>query len=182
MDIVPTRLPGCFELRPAILRDDRGSFTKVFHREQFHAAGLRVDFAEEYYSLSRRGVLRGLHFQTPPHAHAKLVYCPQGRVLDAALDLRRGSPSFGQHLTLELSGEQGNMLYLPAGLAHGFYTLSEQALMVYKVTSVYAPAHDAGIRWDTAGIAWPDPAPVLSQRDRGFAPLAQYDTPFTYDN
>ncbi|GGY28925.1 dTDP-4-dehydrorhamnose 3,5-epimerase [Pseudoduganella albidiflava] len=178
MDILPTSIPGCFELRPIVRRDERGSFTKVFHEDVFRDAGLRTDFAEEYYSISQQGVLRGLHFQVPPHDHAKLVYCPQGRVLDAALDLRRGSPTYGRHLALELSGEAGNMLYLPAGLAHGFYTLSEQALMVYKVTSTYAPAHDGGVLWNSAGIDWPDSAPLLSPRDRTFPTLADFDSPF----
>ena len=181
MDILDTSLPGCFQIQPVVRADERGSFTKVFHEEIFRSAGLRTDFAEEYYSVSRRGVLRGLHFQLPPHDHAKLIYCTQGKVLDAALDLRRGSPTYGRHLTLELSQEQGNMLYLPAGLAHGFYTLSEQATMVYKVTSVYAPQHDGGVLWDSAGIAWPDTGPVLSQRDREFSALADFDTPFQYE-
>lgn len=180
MEIRPTTIPGCFELVPRVMRDERGSFTKVFHQQAFRAAGLRTDFAEEYYSWSKRGVLRGLHFQTPPHEHAKLVYCPQGRVMDVALDLRRGSPTYGQHCTLQLDGDSGNMLYLPAGLAHGFYTLSEQALMVYKVTSVYAPDSDAGILWDSAHIAWPDRQPVTSLRDRGFPALDAFDSPFVY--
>lgn len=181
MDILATSLPGCFQVQPVVRADERGSFTKVFHEEIFRNAGLRTDFAEEYYSVSRRRVLRGLHFQLPPHDHAKLVYCTQGKVLDVALDLRRGSPTYGQHLTLELSQEQGNMLYLPAGFAHGFYTLSEQATMVYKVTSVYAPQHDGGVLWHSAGIAWPDMDPVLSQRDREFPALAAFDSPFRYE-
>lgn len=178
MNIIPTAIGGCFQLVPNIVRDERGSFVKVFHEDVFRAHGLATDYAEEYYSVSRRGVLRGLHFQVPPMEHSKLVYCPQGAVLDAALDLRAGSPTYGRHVTLELSAANGHMLYLPKGVAHGFYTLSEQALMVYKVTSTYSQAHDGGVLWNSAGIAWPDQDPVLSARDRQFAPLAGFVSPF----
>lgn len=184
MRIEPTAIPGCFQLVPDIRADERGSFVKTFREDLFREHGMATSFAEEYYSLSKRNVVRGLHFQLPPHDHAKLVYCVQGAVLDAALDLRRGSPTYGQHVTFELSAENGHMLYLPAGLAHGFCTLGEQAVMMYKVTSAYAPQHDSGIRWDSAGIAWPDDvqrAPLLSARDQGFATLAEFDSPFVYE-
>jgi dTDP-4-dehydrorhamnose 3,5-epimerase len=180
MQIIPTAIAGCYQIIPTILRDERGSFVKVFHEDIFHQHGLAVEYAEEYYSVSHGNVLRGLHFQTPPKEHAKLVYCVQGAVLDAALDLRRGSPSYGRHLTLELSAANGHMLYLPVGLAHGFYTLSEQATMVYKVGSTYSPQHDAGVLWNSAGIAWPTDQPLLSPRDRQFAALADFDSPFHF--
>src|SRR5581483_7390979 len=142
--------------------------------------GLRTDFAEEYYTVSHVRVLRGLHFQVPPHDHAKLVYCAAGRVLDVALDLRVGSPAFGRHVRAELSAADGNALYLPPGLAHGFYVLEAPALMVYNQTSVYAREHDAGVRWDSAGIPWPDADPILSDRDRSFPALADFRTPFVF--
>ena len=181
MKFLSTALPGCYLLQPNILRDERGRFVKVFHQQTFREQGLATDFAEEYYSLSQRRVLRGLHFQTPPHDHAKLLYCVQGKVLDAAVDLRVGSPTYGQHIMIELDAEHGQALYLAPGVAHGFYKLSEQALMVYKVTSTYAPAHDTGILWNSAGIVWPDAAPILSARDRGFAPLAAFKSPFAWE-
>lgn len=181
MQFISTSLPGCYEIQPRVLSDARGFFVKPFHREIFAERGLATDFAEVYYSMSHRGVLRGLHFQLPPHDHAKLVYCVAGQVLDVAVDLRVGSPTFGQFARFELSAEQANVLYLPAGLAHGFYTLSEQALMVYQVTTVYAPAHDAGIRWDSVGIPWPDSVPVLSDRDQRFPALAAFVSPFVFD-
>lgn len=180
MKLLLTAIAGCYQLVPNVFRDERGAFVKVFHEEVFREHGLRTDFAEEYYSVSRERVLRGLHFQTPPHEHAKLVYCPQGSVLDVAVDLRVGSPSYGQHIGVELSEANANMLYLPAGLAHGFYTTSTQATMVYKVTSVYAPAHDGGILWSSAGIDWPDADPILSERDRQFPALADFASPFRY--
>jgi dTDP-4-dehydrorhamnose 3,5-epimerase len=183
MNLIQTAIPGCFQIVTDIRRDERGSFVKVFHEEIFRQHGLATDFAEEYYSTSRRNVIRGLHFQTPPHDHAKLVYCTQGAVLDAAVDLRRGSPAYGRHITLELSAENGHMLYLPAGLAHGFCSISEQSLMVYKVTTTYAPDNDGGVLWNSAGIAWPEAAsePVMSARDRTFPALADFDSPFVYD-
>lgn len=183
MRILPTAIPGCFHVQPELRADERGSFVKTFREDLFRAHGMATSFAEEYYSLSKPGVVRGLHFQLPPHEHAKLVYCVQGAVLDAALDLRRGSPTYGRHLAFELSAANGHMLYLPAGLAHGFCTLGEPAVMMYKVTSAYAPQHDSGIRWDSAGIAWPEEvrrAPLLSARDQGFATLAEFDSPFAY--
>jgi len=180
MRILTTAIPGCLQLVPEIRSDARGSFIKTFRTDLFQAHGMATEFAEEYHTHSLRNVLRGLHFQLPPHQHAKLVYCVHGAVQDVALDLRRGSPSYGRHLSLELSAANGHMLYLPAGLAHGFCTLGDSAIMQYKVTSAYAPQHDSGIRWDSAGIAWPLAAPLLSERDQHFATLAQFDSPFTY--
>ena len=125
-------------------------------------------------------MLRGLHFQTPPHGHAKLVLCLFGAVFDAVVDLRQGSPADGQFFTLELSAAKRNMLYVPKGLAHGFYVPSGEALMLYKTSTVHAPAHDAGIRWDSAGIPWPGSKPLVSARDAAFAPLAEFKSPFAF--
>lgn len=180
LEKLPTAISGCHELRPRVVVDARGAFVKTFNRESYAALGLRTDWAEQYYSVSRRGVLRGLHFQVPPADHAKLVYCTAGEVWDVAVDLRRGSPSYGRSWSLTLSAGAGNMLYLPAGLAHGFYTLSDTATLVYNVTSGYSPEHDCGIRWDSAGIDWPDRQPLLSERDQGFGALENFASPFAY--
>lgn len=166
-----TGIPGCVEIIAQVRRDTRGCFVKVFHATWFKAHGLRTDFVEQYYSVSRRGVLRGLHFQKPPAQHAKLVFCIQGKVLDAAVDLRPQSPSYGHHVLRQLSAERANMLYIPEGLAHGFYVLSESATLVYAVTSTYDPACDTGIHWNSAGIIWPDKHPAVSQRDEKLPPL-----------
>ncbi|HWE83997.1 MAG TPA: dTDP-4-dehydrorhamnose 3,5-epimerase [Terracidiphilus sp.] len=167
--IEETGIPGCVEIKTHVRGDARGRFVKTFHAEWFKAHGLRTDFVEQYYSVSSKGVLRGLHFQKPPAHHAKLVYCVEGAVLDAAVDLRPGSPAFGRHALREISAERANLLYIPEGLAHGFYVLSESATLIYAVTSVYDAACDAGIHWNSAGIAWPDRNPTVSQRDRQFA-------------
>ncbi len=176
-----TAIPGCFELVPRKTEDERGCFVKTFHRNGFESLGLKTGWREEYYSVSRKGVLRGLHFQLPPHDHVKLVYCTAGRVLDAVLDLRIGSPVYGQHLLCELDAEKANMLYLPKGVAHGFYTLSDSATMVYKVSTVYVPTCDTGILWNSAGIPWPDDQPTVSQRDGTLPALSDFtDNPFVF--
>lgn len=180
MRVEEMNIPGCYQLFPQVRTDARGRFLKTFHKDVYAEHGLVTGFAEEYYSVSHKGVLRGMHFQTPPHAHFKLVYCLSGSVLDAIVDLRAGSPTYRQATTIELSVEAGNMLYIPPGMAHGFYALTDDAVMQYKVTTVYAPHNDAGIRWDSAGIDWPDTQPLVSERDAGFPRLEDYDSPFVY--
>lgn len=178
MKFEESKISGCFNITPNVLSDDRGSFVKTFHKEIFDEQGLESDFQEEYYSVSNRGVLRGMHFQTPPHEHAKLVYCISGHVMDAVIDLRSGSTTYGQYDVFDLKSDTANILYIPPGLAHGFYTISEQATLVYKVTTVYAPENDTGIRWDSAGIPWPDKNPLLSPRDQSFQKLDDFSSPF----
>ena len=156
---------GCFELQPTVACDIRGSFTKTFHHPRFVELGLRSDFVEQYYTSSFRRVLRGMHYQAPPMHHAKLIYCVQGRVLDVALDLRYSSSTFLQYFSTELIADLGNMVYLEAGFAHGFYVLSEIATLVYNVTSVFSPEHDSGIRWNSFGFCWPESDPIVSVRD-----------------
>ncbi|OGU15716.1 MAG: dTDP-4-dehydrorhamnose 3,5-epimerase [Geobacteraceae bacterium GWC2_53_11] len=182
MIVKETAIPGCFEIFPRILRDERGVFVKTFHYDAFLRHNLNIDWREEYYSISYCGVLRGLHFQLPPHDHEKLVYCTAGSVLDTVVDLRKGSPVYGQHIQLELSAATGNMLYLPRGLAHGFYVLSESATMHYKVSSVYSSEFDAGILWSSAGIQWPDANPKISSRDSSFPDLGHFSSPFSFIN
>lgn len=180
MRVEQTSILGCYQLFPSVNKDTRGSFVKTFRKDVFAQHGLVTEFAEEYYSISHKGVLRGMHFQTPPHEHFKLVYCLAGKVQDAIVDLRVGSPSYQQSETLVLSAELGNMLYIGPGMAHGFYALTDEVIMQYKVTTVYAPEHDGGIRWDSAGIEWPSRTPILSVRDCGFPSLAEFQSPFLF--
>lgn len=181
MNLKSTTIPGCFEIIPNVFTDDRGSFVKTFHSDLFAQHGLEVDWREEYYSTSHKGVLRGLHFQLPPHDHAKVVYCTSGEVFDVVLDLRVGSPAYGTHAIFQLGAAKANMIYIPKGCAHGFYTLSEQATMMYKVSTVYAPAHDGGLLWSSVGVPWPDNQPTMSERDKAFPTLAEFTlNPFTY--
>ncbi|MBB4104582.1 dTDP-4-dehydrorhamnose 3,5-epimerase [Allorhizobium borbori] len=177
-EISKTEIAGLMRLDPVVRSDTRGRFVKTFHADFFTAHGLRTDFAESYYSLSRKGVLRGMHFQTPPAQHAKLVHCAAGRILDVVVDLRRSEPSYGQFVSFELNADKGTLLYIPEGCAHGFLALSEDAMTVYNVTSVYTPAEDSGILWSSFGFEWPVREPLLSDRDLGFLPLSRFDSPF----
>lgn len=174
-------IPGLFEVRSEAFRDDRGSFVKVFSDGYFSARGLTFKSMEQYYSASKRGVIRGLHFQSPPYDHAKLVYCVFGRAFEAAVDLRLGSPTYGQYATFELSPEHANAIFVPTGLAHGFCVQSEEAILVYSTTSEHQPTHDTGIRWDSAGIPWPTKEPIVSVRDSALPALSEFQSPFQYD-
>ncbi len=180
MKFCPTPLPGALIIESNHFKDDRGGFVKVFHEEEFAAQGLAFRPAEEYYSVSKRGVLRGMHFQIPPAAHEKLVYCLHGRVLDVLVDLRKGSPAFGRHFSVELNATAPRCLFIPVGLAHGFLSLEEDSMMVYSVTTVHAPACDRGIRWDSFGMDWPTTEPCLSARDSAFSTLAAFYSPFIF--
>lgn len=178
--VVKTVIPGCFELRPTVIRDSRGFFAKVFHRPLWKDLGLQTNFAEEYATYSLPWSLRGLHFQLPPMAHDKVVLCLRGNAFDVAVDLRKGSPAYGEYVAVNLSSTQSNALYLPAGVAHGFCVTGDEALLYYKLTTVYSPAHDAGIRWDSAGIPWPMTDPILSERDLRLPTLDEFDSPFRF--
>ena len=172
-EVRPTPLPGCCELQPAVRRDARGRFVKVFHQAAFAELGLRTDFVEQYYSVSRRGVLRGLHFQVG-RPQAKLVWAVRGEILDVAVDIRRGSPSFGRWVGATLSGENHRQLFVPAGFAHGYCAVSESADVAYLCSDLYWPAGDRGVRWDdpAIGVAWPPGEKFLSARDRALPLLA----------
>ncbi|MBB5058781.1 dTDP-4-dehydrorhamnose 3,5-epimerase [Granulicella aggregans] len=179
IDFVATPLDGCFEIRPTVVSDRRGFFAKVFHKPLWQKHGLCTEFQEEYLTYSVRDTLRGLHFQVPPMQHAKVVLCARGEVFDVALDLRRDSPTYGQHAVINLSGTAANAVYLPPGFAHGFCVTSDEALLYYKQSSVYSPAHDGGIRWDSAKIPWPVNDPILSERDKVFQTLSEFESPFS---
>ena len=180
--ISQTSLPGCFLINLPRQKDLRGFFVKLFHEDTFRDNNLETDFPEIYYSISSHGVLRGLHFQTPPRDHVKLIYCLEGCILDAVVDLRSGSPMYGNYAAFELTGDEAAMLYIPSGLAHGYYVKSETAMVLYQASTVYAPDNDKGILWDSAGIPWPSSAPVLSERDQSFLPLATFESPFIFSN
>jgi dTDP-4-dehydrorhamnose 3,5-epimerase len=168
-----TALVGVLLLENFVSEDKRGTFVKTFHSGVFQEKGLAVSFCESYYSVSQNNVLRGMHFQLPPHDHDKLVYVTQGKILDVVVDLRTSSSSYLQHIALEVN-EHNNAVYIPRGCAHGFLTLSETATVVYNVTSVYNPDADAGIRWDSIGYEWPVNSPVISDRDSKFLTMSEF--------
>ncbi len=176
-----TNIGGCYEIQPRIINDARGRFVKIFHHGEFTKLGLETGFTEEYYSISHRGVIRGMHFQTPPSEHVKVVYCVSGEVQDVVLDLRMGSPTYGQTSVITLSAQQGNFIYIPKGLAHGFCATSKIATLVYKVSAAYDPQSDAGVLWNSFGHSWPISEPVISARDTSFMPLKKFESPFVYE-
>jgi dTDP-4-dehydrorhamnose 3,5-epimerase len=176
--LVPTTLLGCYEVRTKILSDDRGCFVKFFHLPEFHKLGLETNFQEDYYSVSRAGVVRGLHFQRPEMDHAKLVFCVSGSVFDVVVDLRLNSLTYGKTYSIELSSSKANSLYIPKGFAHGFAVTSGEATLVYKVSTVYSPTHDDGILWNSVDISWPLDKPILSARDSSFVPFDKFISPF----
>lgn len=160
--------------------DPRGSFVKFWHDDYIRAFGMPGRFAEEFMSVSKKNVIRGMHFQTPPHDHEKVVSCFSGRVLDVMVDLRVGSPTYKKYQTVELSGENPSLVLIPKGLAHGFLALSDEAMMLYKVTTVHAPENDGGIRFDSLGFNWPVTNPIVSDRDSQFVSLEQFQSPFRF--
>jgi len=177
--ITETELPGIFHLQPDIKSDERGLFVKTVAADFFKAQNWRADFRESYYSTSHENVLRGMHFQIPPAAGPKFVCCVTGHVRDALLDLRKSSPTFGRHVLIPLQGECVDMIYMPGGIAHGFWVEQGPSLMLYYQAASYAPACDKGIAWDKAGINWPfKKPPIVSARDAGFPALAQFESPF----
>ena len=177
MKVTATALPEVLILEPKVFGDERGFFMESFNQREFEAAvGYPVTFVQDNHSRSARGVLRGLHYQLPPHAQGKLVRVAAGRVFDVAVDMRRSSPRFGRWAGVELSAEKHQQMWIPPGFAHGFLVLSESADFLYKTTDYYAPASEAALRWDdpALGIAWPDlNVPLqLSAKDRAAPGLA----------
>lgn len=172
---VPAAIPGVVLVTARSFADDRGRFSESYKASAFAAAGIAEPFTQDNLSWSTaRGTLRGMHYQTPPAAQGKLVRCLQGTIFDAVVDLRHGSPTERQAASFELDAESGTMLWVPAGLAHGFQTLVDDCLVAYKTTAEYSPAHEAGIRWDdpALGIAWPVQPAILTPRDAAFLGLA----------
>ena len=180
-----TSLEGVYIITPRRFGDHRGFFSESYSERVFADAGIDIRFVQDNHSLSgTTGTVRGLHFQSPPHAQAKLVRCGRGRIFDVAVDIRRGSPTYGQWTGAELSFDNGRQLLIPEGFLHGFMTLEPDCEIVYKCSDFYAPECDGAVRWDDPeiGIEWPSTGadPVLSEKDAKAPALADFDTPFTY--
>ena len=172
-------------IRPRRHGDLRGWFAETYNRATFAALGVGSTFVQDNHSLSVPVfTLRGLHLQVPPRGQDKLVRCIRGRIFDVAVDVRKGSPTYGRWVGTELSAENGHQLFIPVGFAHGFLTLEAECEVTYKCSDTYAPAQEAGVRWNSAGIDWPMPAgttPELSAKDVDLPSLAEFDSPFRYD-
>ncbi len=186
LEIETTALPGVLILTPKRFGDHRGFFCESWNRARMAEAGVTIDWVQDNHSLSREvGTVRGLHFQSPPHAQAKLVRCGRGRLFDVAVDIRKDSPTFGQWVGEDLSFDNGKQLLIPAGFLHGFVTREVDTEVVYKCSDYYAPECDGAVRFDDPdiGIDWglaPEAA-ILSDKDKVAPLLADFDTPFTWE-
>ena len=179
MDIQTAPLEGLLLLTPRRFGDARGFFAETWNAARFADAGLDLTFVQDNHSLSAEvGTIRGLHFQAPPSAQGKLVRCGRGALYDVAVDIRAGSPTYGQWYGAELSAENGQMLWIPEGFAHGFVTRAPETEICYKCTGFYDPSTEGAVRWDSAGIDWGVADPILSDKDAVAEPLADLVTPF----
>ncbi len=178
MKINELSVAGCFEILPKVFKDGRGSFVKTYHNDLFSEKGIDISVKEEFYSSSKRNVFRGLHFQLPPAAHNKLVYCAKGEVLDFLVDLRKSSPTYRKSLSINLSESNGRIIYIPIGIAHGFLSCSDESLMVYKTDCVYSPEEDTGILWSSCKLSIPNSNMIISERDQKLQTLDGFKSPF----
>lgn len=178
MEFIKTDINGLYLIKPKVLEDERGKFTKTFHLDTLKAKGLPANFQEGYYTISQKDVLRGMHFQTPPHDHEKLVYVPKGAILDVVLDIRKDSPSYGKYVSQHLNESNGYMFYIPKGCAHGFLSLENDTNVTYSQTSMYAPHNDGGINCHSFGFDWGIQNPIISERDLSFNHFSDFITPF----
>ena len=184
MKFIKTVIPDVYIIEPSIFGDNRGYFLESFNLEKFEENVYPIKFVQDNESKSSIGVLRGLHFQKPPFDQAKLVRCVEGSVMDVAVDIRKGSPTYGKHVAVELSGENKRQLFVPRGFAHGFSVLSETAVFAYKVDNRYAPASDSGIRFDDKelNIDWglTEEDIQLSEKDKNLQSFKDFDSPFKF--
>ena len=184
MKFIKTEIPDVYIIEPSVFGDERGYFLESFNLKKFKETIYPIKFVQDNESKSSKGVLRGLHFQKPPFNQAKLVRCVEGSVLDVAVDIRKGSPTYGKHIAVELSGENKKQLFVPRGFAHGFSVLSETAVFAYKVDNDYAPEYDAGIRWNDTNlnINWglEENDVLVSGKDKTLPFLSEFETPFNF--
>ena len=186
MEVIKTSIEGVVIIEPRIFRDARGYFFESFSQKEFDEKIRPIQFVQDNESMSSYGVMRGLHFQRPPYTQSKLVRCVRGRVLDVAVDIRKGSPTYGQHVAVELTEENHRQFFIPRGFAHGFAVLSETALFQYKCDNFYAPQADGGIsiKDESLGIDWQIPVEkaILSEKDLRHIRLEEFDSPFDYND
>ena len=183
MKVTATRIPDVLLIEPARFGDNRGFFSESWNKERMAEHGISVDFVQDNHSLSSAvGTVRGLHFQAPPNAQAKLVRCGRGLLFDVAVDIRKGSPTYGQWVGEELSFENGKQLFIPEGFAHGFITRTPDTEIIYKCNAYYAPESDGAILWDSCGIDWGfNGTPELSAKDANAPSFTSFDSPFTWE-
>ena len=182
MNVSETGIPGLKIIQPDRHSDSRGYFSESWNRRKMSEAGIDFDFVQDNFSLSvEAGTIRGLHYQAPPHAQAKLVRCGRGRLFDVAVDIRKGSPTYGKWFGIELTQENGTQLLVPEGFLHGFATMERDTEMLYKVSDHYSRECDGSVLWNSCGIEWPiEGAPKLSAKDETAVPFSEFDSPFEW--
>ena len=184
MKFIKTDIPEILIIEPKLFGDARGYFLESFNKKTFEENIGEINFVQDNESRSSKGVIRGLHFQKPPYTQAKLVRCIEGEVLDVAVDIKKGSPTYGKHVTVKLTGENKKQLFVPRGFAHGFAVLSDTAIFAYKVDNVYAPEFDAGIRWNDPklNIEWGinEDEIFVSEKDSKLPFFSELESPFTF--
>ena len=182
MQVAQTSLPGVVIITPARFGDARGWFSETWNADRMRAAGLEIDWVQDNHSFSAQvGTLRGLHFQAPPRAQDQLVRCTRGAIFDVAVDIRRGSPTYGQWFGVELTADNSKQLLVPKGFLHGFLTRTPDVEVQYKCSDVYAPECDGSVLWSSVGIDWGlEGEPVLSGKDQAAVPFDRFESPFTF--
>ncbi|MES2726841.1 MAG: dTDP-4-dehydrorhamnose 3,5-epimerase [Bacteroidota bacterium] len=180
MQIKTTPIEGLLIIEPQVFNDPRGYFYESYNKEKMYAAGIDIEFVQDNQSLSQKGIVRGLHFQAAPFAQAKLVRVIQGAVMDVAVDIRKNSPTYGQHFAIELSAENKTMFYIPPGFAHGFETLADNTLFLYKCSNLYNKESEGGLLWndEQLNIKWQTKNPLVSDKDKVLPALNNFISPF----
>jgi dTDP-4-dehydrorhamnose 3,5-epimerase len=180
MQFEPLQLEGAYLITPPLVKDDRGYFSVTYQKEPFAELGLVTDWVQDNQSYSHKDVIRGFHFQLPPHTETKLVRVIHGAILDVIVDLRKASPTFGQSISVHLSDKNRQLLYIPRGFGHGFLALEPHTVLLYKVDNGYAPNANGGLIWNdpTIGFDWGITNPILSEKDQALPTLAEFESPF----
>ena len=180
MEFITNEIEGLVVIKPTVFEDERGHFFEYYQKELFAQNGIEDDFVQVNQSLSQKGVLRGLHFQAPPYAQAKLIRVIKGAVLDVAVDIRKNSPTYGKHFSIELNERNKKQLYIPVGFAHGFFTLEDNTIFSYKCSNYYHKTSEGALLWNDKDLSinWNVAQPVLSEKDKEATPFQQFSTPF----
>jgi dTDP-4-dehydrorhamnose 3,5-epimerase len=178
MKIIQSKLQDCCYVQSDVYKDDRGLFNKTYHQEIFKQEDINVDIKEQFYTVSDKNVLRGMHFQLPPYHHDKLVSCLSGSIIDVVLDLRKSSSTYRQFDVFKLKENDGKVIYIPSGMAHGFLSLKDNSGVLYNTSEIHNQKFDSGIHWDSFGFDWKCDSPIVSKRDQKNMLLNQFKTPF----
>ncbi|MFL8675405.1 MULTISPECIES: dTDP-4-dehydrorhamnose 3,5-epimerase [unclassified Clostridioides] len=175
-NIIKTKLKDCVEIIPNIFEDSRGITIKPYHYPTFKNLGIEEFFNEDLFVTSKKGTIRGLHFQKEPFAQSKIIYCVSGSILDVAVDIRKDSPTYGEHVCFNIDSRKRNIAYIPNGFAHGYQVLEENTMVIYKLSSPYSPNNEGGIKWDSMNINWNKINPIISSKDNKLPTFAEYIT------